>query len=1237
MDEEKTRESSKEFHTEIIRPAGEETASGRIGRFHVQRILGEGGMGRVLLALDTQNQRLVAIKVMKEAFARNPEHCAEFVKEARYMQRMDHPNILHVLELVEEAEAGPHYVMPYIDGGSLAARLSSRRPLPLEELLPIAEQVADALCYAHDRQGYIHRDLKPENVLLDHDGTAYLCDFGLVRSLFNETMVTPESQPHWTIGTRPYMPPEVVAGKASDTRADIYSFGAMLYEACSGQRPYNGQSTEEIFTKIKLGPPVSIREYNPGLPEGMVTIIEGAMGRELRDRYASMADVLADIQRFRRGQAPLGPHGLSAQTEQKPPDVEEACVEEPRHGDSDLEHGSRDRGAQKGKTRTLAKRAAVAAAVLVVIALGYGSLHRKQAQTNTPASPPQESQRTDPTDEGLIPHTNDGQSLPASPKPEPARPTVNPGQQPDRPPESVSIDKIDEQLSKALQDGDDALAIQCVDRFGSIQDKNSVLRAFPIREAIKYQRIAVVSHILQVPVGADDLDGDDTLHKAAETNKVVLIEALVKNGHLDVDQKNAEGQTPLVVAAVSGRKEAVTALLKLGADKNAVDKEDTTPLHAAVERHQREVVKVLLAHGVDTRVRRQEKTAREWAEINGDSQIAADIARSESEKDGIYPLRPNASPTEIAARLSRALQGGDDAFAIQCVDKLGSLRDQAVVSEALPIREAIKYRRIAVVSHILQVPVGADDLDGNNTLHNATETNKVALIEALVQKGHLEPDQKNADGQTPLILAAVSGRNEAVTSLLKLGANKDTADAGGMTPLHAAVEGRHAQVVTILLQEGADTEIRWEGKTARERAETKGYVEIVRLFDELLSPWNKRVVSVPGMYYILKNMAVVRLTPLNNGQCQMDIAFATKRPGVAQRIRPLREEKSSFDFDGHPYDVTVHEYRVERQQAVVTLKPRELVSADTGPPLSCVLIKEPAQYIGETQIRLENGVRIGLADIVMRNRAPTVPVTVAFPKDSTRTLPPANLKQLECTQFSFDGRDYFVDVHSLNPDSRTVTAAVRVLDRPAIGTPLETAKDIGHWDRQRLDVPGAYYILNNMAVVTFRPHQAACHVVITFVSERNPVGRLVRSPRDVISFPFGGTEYSLTVHDYNVDRQQAVATLKPVDTLVSGSASFPSCELTKEPTEYAAGTQIRLDNGIELSLGKINWQNRTARLPVGVDFPKTSIRERKTWSLEALASQEFTFDNVDYFVDVHSLNPDRQTATIAVRTYNSSK
>jgi sugar lactone lactonase YvrE len=193
--------------------------------------------------------------------------------------------------------------MPYFEKGSLANRIKPGQPLDTETILDIVAQVAEGLSFAH-RSGIIHRDLKPANVLLDANGQAFIADFGLARTLFNDTIVNVESRQ--MEGTAPYMSPAVAAGDAEDTRCDIYSFGALLYEMLTGYPPYKGRGTKEILDQILAGPPKPITSLNPGADRGLVAVAEKAMARELRDRYADMRDVLKDLQRVKDGKPQIG-------------------------------------------------------------------------------------------------------------------------------------------------------------------------------------------------------------------------------------------------------------------------------------------------------------------------------------------------------------------------------------------------------------------------------------------------------------------------------------------------------------------------------------------------------------------------------------------------------------------------------------------------------------------------------------------------------------------------------------------------------------------------------------------------------------------------------------------------------------------------------------------------------------------------------------------------------------------
>ena len=275
---------------------------GSLDRFEILRLLGEGGMGQVYLAREPRTNTRVAIKILRPQMADDPQMVHRFLTEARHMYRLSHPRILRVLEVSDRKE-GPYYVMPYVEGGSLLGQYKPSQPLPVKRILAIAGQMAEALAYAH-AHGLIHRDLKPGNVLLDKGDIAYLTDFGLVRTLFNDSMVD-VSASHLE-GTAPYMSPAVACGEAEDTRCDIYAFGALLYELLTGQPPYSGRTPQIILDQVRKGPPISIRDVNASANSALTKIAEVCMARELRDRYASMADVKFDIDRVAQGKAPLG-------------------------------------------------------------------------------------------------------------------------------------------------------------------------------------------------------------------------------------------------------------------------------------------------------------------------------------------------------------------------------------------------------------------------------------------------------------------------------------------------------------------------------------------------------------------------------------------------------------------------------------------------------------------------------------------------------------------------------------------------------------------------------------------------------------------------------------------------------------------------------------------------------------------------------------------------------------------
>lgn len=276
---------------------------GALGRFHILRVAGVGGMGLVLVARDPGKEGLVAVKTVRPELRDDPAAAHRFLTEARHMAGLSHPHILPVSD-VSDNPAQPFYAMPYLARGSAATLMPEGKPAACDEVLRIGIAVASALSYAHKR-GLIHRDVKPSNVLLGDDGTPYLTDFGLVRTVFNDSLLD-AARSHCE-GTAPYMSPAVAAGEAEDTRCDIYSLGATLYHLLTGRPPYEGRTSQQVIEQIRAGPPPGIRRLNPSAPRDLVTVIEGAMARDVARRYASMDHVLRDLELVRDGKSPVGP------------------------------------------------------------------------------------------------------------------------------------------------------------------------------------------------------------------------------------------------------------------------------------------------------------------------------------------------------------------------------------------------------------------------------------------------------------------------------------------------------------------------------------------------------------------------------------------------------------------------------------------------------------------------------------------------------------------------------------------------------------------------------------------------------------------------------------------------------------------------------------------------------------------------------------------------------------------
>ncbi len=261
------------------------------GRYSLEGELGRGGMATVYLARDIPQGQPVAVKIMHPAVA-TALGAERFLREIEIARSMAHPLIV---PLFESGEAGDalYYIMPYLEGESLSARLERERQLPLDDALRITRDVAEALGYAHGR-GVLHRDVKPENILLS-GGRALVADFGLARAIgaANYQKLT---QTGIIVGTVYYMSPEQLSDDRDlDQRSDIYSLGCLLYEMITGGPPFTGRSLTELVTRILRNPVPSVRAKHPSVPQAVDQAISRAMAKAPTARFATMEELLAAL------------------------------------------------------------------------------------------------------------------------------------------------------------------------------------------------------------------------------------------------------------------------------------------------------------------------------------------------------------------------------------------------------------------------------------------------------------------------------------------------------------------------------------------------------------------------------------------------------------------------------------------------------------------------------------------------------------------------------------------------------------------------------------------------------------------------------------------------------------------------------------------------------------------------------------------------------------------------------
>ena len=264
----------------------------RIGRYAIERVLGNGGFGLVYLAHDDQLQRFVAIKVPYRHRVSNIEDAEAYLTEARTVARLYHPNIVPVHDVGSTDQFPCYVVSKHIDGTDLAKRLKQSR-LSLHETVELVATVAEALHHAH-KQGIVHRDIKPGNILVDRSGKPFVADFG---SALRERDVGKES---CYAVTPAYMSPEQAHGEGHrvDGKSDIFSLGVVFYELLAGRQPFRAESRIELIEKVTNHKPPPPRQYDDHIPIELDRICLKALSKRATERYSTAKDMADDLRHF---------------------------------------------------------------------------------------------------------------------------------------------------------------------------------------------------------------------------------------------------------------------------------------------------------------------------------------------------------------------------------------------------------------------------------------------------------------------------------------------------------------------------------------------------------------------------------------------------------------------------------------------------------------------------------------------------------------------------------------------------------------------------------------------------------------------------------------------------------------------------------------------------------------------------------------------------------------------------
>ena len=345
-----------------------------IGKYEIVDLVGEGAMGVVYRARDSVLNRMVAIKVMNDAVARQADLRERFLHEAQAAGSLQHPNVITIFDF-GEIEGHLFLAMEYIDGVDLERLLASREPLTLQVKLDLAIEVLSGLAYAHKR-GIIHRDIKPANIRITDDGHAKIMDFGVAHLASSSMTVT-----GMMVGTPSYMSPEQVTGGKVTPPSDLFAFGAVLYELLTNTKPFEGPTLHGILYKIVSENPPPLAKLLPGLPPALDRIVSKALSKDIASRYQSAVDMANDLSAVRAslsGPTTAGTVSLRASLE---------------HARAEL-----DGSLERERHRKVARSVVALAAVAGVIVIAWSAVSNDGSRGTTVGQQAESGQRPAPSE-----------------------------------------------------------------------------------------------------------------------------------------------------------------------------------------------------------------------------------------------------------------------------------------------------------------------------------------------------------------------------------------------------------------------------------------------------------------------------------------------------------------------------------------------------------------------------------------------------------------------------------------------------------------------------------------------------------------------------------------------------------------------------------------------------------------------------------------------------------------------